>query len=382
MKRKMIITADDYGITPLIDDAIEKAITAGVVTSIAALPNSMEADDQGGFRRNDYGIERLKRLQDTFGNKVSIGLHFNITDGPAFYAGPNGETSSLIRGGKGKKSHFFKPIYKQMNIDTEDLKNELRLQIDHFHQAGIHISHFSDHYGIISTFHDDTLLAMIEVIQEYELKVGRRIPMRNPLLTSKAFSNDQNDANHNCLAKSKLERDGALGIVARGLFSMGASLAREFDLDLKRVAKQVANDLYEFNRKSIRSNLRIMKYEGMLFPDYFVDKYFKTKNPERALTCIIDHLPTDRYLIPSELDPQAIVAEVLVHLASEMSLYSKAERKLAKAFGFRMKYLKKGRKFEFMGLLENHDLLLNNDQVELAPYPFEIPRQRDLVLSS
>ena len=67
-EQRFIITADDYGVSPIIDDAIHKAVAKGLVTSVAVLANGNNT------------IAKARRLKEQF-NAISIGIHFTITSG-------------------------------------------------------------------------------------------------------------------------------------------------------------------------------------------------------------------------------------------------------------------------------------------------------------
>ena len=65
--KKLIITADDYGMTSLVDTAIDDCIKAGLVKSTNVIVN------QDNF-------SAAKRLRERFPD-ISIGLHWNVTSG-------------------------------------------------------------------------------------------------------------------------------------------------------------------------------------------------------------------------------------------------------------------------------------------------------------
>ena len=79
--RKLIITADDYGMCPSVNRAIEACAKSGVVLSTNVMPNMEFADDAAEFRQNFP--------------EVSVGIHFNFTVGKPL--SPREQVSTLIR---------------------------------------------------------------------------------------------------------------------------------------------------------------------------------------------------------------------------------------------------------------------------------------------
>ena len=66
--RRLVVNADDLGLSVLVNEGIEETIRAGVVTSVSILVNTPGFDD---------AVRRAEAL----GARVSIGLHFNLTTG-------------------------------------------------------------------------------------------------------------------------------------------------------------------------------------------------------------------------------------------------------------------------------------------------------------
>ena len=326
MKQKIIITADDFGISPLIDDAILEAVRAGVVTSVAVLPNG-----------NTEGWERIKKLNRDFGNKISIGLHFNITNGPAV-SGP----SSLT-----KSNGQFKGVFKQnlLKINPDDLTRELTAQIAKFTQHNIEISHFSDHFGILTSLYDDILEITLHVIKTYQSQINKKVPIRNPMLSSIAFRSG-------CLSRGTMEKEGRLGLVLKSL---------AFREKIFRVFRN------EFNRAGLNNNLRIIRDAEVPFADFFIDKLYKAKDLPAALDCIIQNLPDSRYKVSCPLSDHYLTCELLTHPARKGS---SDEYRQAKLFGFMKNYLKKGRTNEHSLLLAKKDFLQNlPNNILLGSYP-------------
>jgi chitin disaccharide deacetylase len=67
VSRKLIITADDYGLSPLVNNAIEECLEAGSVSATCVMTNISDYKSAAGLRRR-------------FAN-CSIGIHWNLTQG-------------------------------------------------------------------------------------------------------------------------------------------------------------------------------------------------------------------------------------------------------------------------------------------------------------
>ncbi len=139
MKPQLIITADDFGASTIIDRGIIKAIKEGLITSVASFSNG-----------DGEAFERVKKLQEEYGNKIDIGCHFNISSGPPLTA----LSAKLTRKKDGKI--LFKRL---LNLNFNDnklklIKKELAAQVARFEKAKIPIKHFSDHYEMISMFNN------------------------------------------------------------------------------------------------------------------------------------------------------------------------------------------------------------------------------------
>src|SRR5438477_12490970 len=65
---RLVITADDFGISPGVNAGIEEAIAAETVSSVSVLVNAPGFDD---------AVVRLRRI----GDRVCVGLHLNLTLG-------------------------------------------------------------------------------------------------------------------------------------------------------------------------------------------------------------------------------------------------------------------------------------------------------------
>ena len=172
---KYIVTADDYGISPYIDDAIERGIQKGFITAVAAFSNLKNQD-------GEFVADKAARLKERFKDKVSVGLHFTITSGQRV----SDPDSPLSRA----NSRRFRDLLLQPPPDSQAfIEDELWAQIEAYERAKVvlngieqplEIEHFSDHTGIIS--HTEIgLRALTNVIGTYNRQRQKSVPMRNPM---------------------------------------------------------------------------------------------------------------------------------------------------------------------------------------------------------
>lgn len=116
--KKIIITADDYGMCSIVDKAIDDCASAGLLTSTNVLVNQ---DD----------LEAAKTFRSRFPN-VSVGMHWNVTDGKPVCR--INEVCSLIDPQTNEfwgVSTFIKK-FKSGEISKEELRKELLMQYEIF----------------------------------------------------------------------------------------------------------------------------------------------------------------------------------------------------------------------------------------------------------
>lgn len=157
MNNQVIINADDCGINSKVNAEIERFILLGKITSTTVMANM---DDL-------YGA---KRLFDLYKDKISFGVHVNLTDGE-----PLTQSQALLEYGyftekDGKivlNGYPFinKRIPKRLH---QDIINECVAQIDRVKDAGIRISHIDSHHLML------TSQSMVNMTPEILKKTGIR----------------------------------------------------------------------------------------------------------------------------------------------------------------------------------------------------------------
>jgi predicted glycoside hydrolase/deacetylase ChbG (UPF0249 family) len=144
---KFRINADDFGISPGVNSAIEKMFRLGRLNSASLICGC------GYF---DEAIAIAKRNPD-----LEIGLHFNITNGSSRIA--NGFLSLLLMA-----------IFQRKSL-IQKVEKELRAQISLIEQNGIKLSHIDSHrhvhmifgiFGIVKKVAAEKKISRVRIINE------------------------------------------------------------------------------------------------------------------------------------------------------------------------------------------------------------------------
>ncbi len=133
--RKLIINADDLGADEGRNEGIFEAIGAGMVTSASILPNGPALG------------HALERIRAGGFEKVSFGLHLNLTEGRPLAGG-----LSRLTGPDGNflgKAHAHRLLMKTGDEALEsEIEGEVALQIERLLDAAIGITHIDGHQHV------------------------------------------------------------------------------------------------------------------------------------------------------------------------------------------------------------------------------------------
>ncbi|MBX2997180.1 MAG: ChbG/HpnK family deacetylase [Caldilineaceae bacterium] len=131
---QLIITADDFGSSPEVNEAIRRCATLGIVTSTSVMVNMPYAD------------EDVKNLQTVCPN-LSIGLHLNLTSGRPLSA--PGEIPSLVdRDGNFFDGSAFERGLLSGRVDRRHLQREIDAQLAALQERVERITHVDSHKHI------------------------------------------------------------------------------------------------------------------------------------------------------------------------------------------------------------------------------------------
>ena len=133
MTRKLIITADDYGLCGSINQAIEECLRAGAVRATCVMANMPHYDSASSLRRNFP--------------ESSIGIHWNITQGRPVL--PNSQVSSLVNSdGAFWRQTEFRRRWLKGRISSLEIEAELKAQFELFHRAAEAPDFWNTHQNI------------------------------------------------------------------------------------------------------------------------------------------------------------------------------------------------------------------------------------------
>ena len=138
---KVIINADDCGMSELANQHIEAAINAGKITSTTVMANM-------------HDLQGARRLYETYKNEISFGIHLNLTQGSLIlYSQPlldcgfyKMENDILQFSGRGFEKRFLTSVCR------EEIYKELVAQAQVLRDNNITISHIDSHHHIHTSF--------------------------------------------------------------------------------------------------------------------------------------------------------------------------------------------------------------------------------------
>jgi chitin disaccharide deacetylase len=131
--RRLIVNADDFGLTSGVNRAIVEARSRGIVTSTTLMANSLAFDEAVAFAKSDDGW--------------SVGCHVVLLDGLALCE--SAKVSTLIAGKNGQSFRDgvagFAARALTGCIDSEQVETESAAQIQKLQSSGLKVSHVDTH---------------------------------------------------------------------------------------------------------------------------------------------------------------------------------------------------------------------------------------------
>ena len=164
--RRLIVTADDFGLSHEVNEAVEEGHRKGVLTCASLVVAGLGAAD---------AIRRAKAMPT-----LGVGLHLAFLDAPS--AAPACEIPALTDGGGDLAA---RPFLTGMRIaltrsGREEARREMRAQFEAWRKSGLPLDHVDGHWH----FHQHPTLTglLIEMASEYNVKAVR-VP-NEPVLAS------------------------------------------------------------------------------------------------------------------------------------------------------------------------------------------------------
>jgi predicted glycoside hydrolase/deacetylase ChbG (UPF0249 family) len=134
MARKLIINADDFGLTNEINESIMECYASGIVTDISCLAT-------GDAFENAVTLARKSTVD-------AIGVHLCLTGAGKPVAAP-GDVKSLLCNGRFPKTYIsFLMRYFTGRVKTDEIYIELKNQIAKVKRAGFQVTHIDSHHHI------------------------------------------------------------------------------------------------------------------------------------------------------------------------------------------------------------------------------------------
>lgn len=178
--KKLIVTADDFGVIPSINKGIINAVKAGRVNSVNVFPN-FDGLDKAGNKKYLSSKENLEQLMAAHGNNIDIGCHLTITSGKPL---TNPDDLRFLLDEKGYFRDFKKVEYVHSIPARQAIKTELIAQVKELEKVnGAKMKYLSNHHDSL-TFFSSYYDAYLEAAQEL------KIPMRSPRILPEKKANN------------------------------------------------------------------------------------------------------------------------------------------------------------------------------------------------
>lgn len=213
--KRLIVNADDLGADSGRNKGIFEAIKAGVITSVSVLPNAPASQ------------EAMEWIQTEGLGLVSVGLHFNLSEGRPLCRGLNRLLDSQGRF-LGKEACLRLLSKKADQSLRKEVELELEAQLNWALSWGVPISHINGHQ------HVHVFPALLDSLLAYAKEAGVvwvRLPLEeNPLVQIKAdplvqaeariFNKVAREARAKLLGSGLRTPDFFCGLYWKGLLSL------------------------------------------------------------------------------------------------------------------------------------------------------------------
>jgi chitin disaccharide deacetylase len=162
--KRLIVTADDFGLALAVNEAVEQGHRRGILSAASLMVAAPAASD---------AVARAKRLP-----RLGVGLHLVLVDGRPVL--PPGEIPDLV----GPDGRFLNdPFRAGIRIfcsaaARRQMEREIRAQLDAFRATGLALDHVNAHHH----FHTHPTVAdcLIRLAPEYVIKAVR-VPYERPV---------------------------------------------------------------------------------------------------------------------------------------------------------------------------------------------------------
>lgn len=132
MTRRLIVTADDFGLSVEVNEAVEEAHRNGILTQASLMVAGPAADD---------AIRRMKRMPD-----LGVGLHLALHGAPAEAAVEDIPALVTSRGTLSERSVAIGAALALSPALRRQARREIAAQFDAFRCAGLAVRHLDGHW--------------------------------------------------------------------------------------------------------------------------------------------------------------------------------------------------------------------------------------------
>jgi hopanoid biosynthesis associated protein HpnK len=167
--KQLIVTADDFGLAPAVNEAVEEAHRRGILSAASLMVTAPAAAD---------AVARARRLP-----RLGVGLHLVLVDGrPAL---PPAEIPALV----GRDGRFHPtPLRAGIRIFLSrraraQLECEIRAQLRLFRATGLALDHVDAHHHF--HLHPTVAATLVRLAPEYGIEAVR-VPYERPLASWRA----------------------------------------------------------------------------------------------------------------------------------------------------------------------------------------------------
>jgi hopanoid biosynthesis associated protein HpnK len=174
-KKRLIVAADDFGLTEGVNQAIATAYRNGILTTASVIVNGRAFELAVGIVKNNPGLD--------------VGLHLNLTEGLST-ADPTGIPSLANLSGF-LYDHPLKlaAALFRGRVRSADLETEIRTQIEKTIGSGLEITHIDGHKHVHVI--PQVFQAICHAAPDYGIQAIRSTVERTPRLGSLLFRNRQ-----------------------------------------------------------------------------------------------------------------------------------------------------------------------------------------------
>ena len=154
---RVTVTADDFGLTASVNEAVERAHRSGVLTSASLMVAGGAASD---------AVDRARRMPT-----LCVGLHVVVADGQPV-SRPTEIPSLVDRRGQLPRNLVRASLRYFLRADARrQLRAEVRAQFQAFRATGLMLEHVDTHHHLV--LHPTVLGIILELAPEFGIRVVR-----------------------------------------------------------------------------------------------------------------------------------------------------------------------------------------------------------------